>query len=105
MVAGFAEVVEREETLVAEACNHPNCLVLPFTVELIRLAAEPACKVIGWRLLPSRGQRGAVSGDRKQTTYAFVSWRVADNPGVDGATSGLSQVDYGAENGAGKRWV
>src|SRR5208282_1449455 len=29
--------------------------------------------------LPSRGQRGAVSGDRKQTTYAFVSWRVADN--------------------------
>jgi hypothetical protein len=29
MVAGFAEVIEREETLVAEACNHPNCLVLP----------------------------------------------------------------------------
>jgi hypothetical protein len=39
MVAGFPEVVEREETLVAEACNHPNCLVLPFMLELIRLAA------------------------------------------------------------------
>jgi hypothetical protein len=26
------EVVEREETLVAETCNHPNCLVLPFQV-------------------------------------------------------------------------
>jgi hypothetical protein len=39
MVAGFAEVIEREETLVAEACNHPNCLVLTFSVELIRLAA------------------------------------------------------------------
>jgi len=39
MVAGFAEVIEREETLVAEACNHPNCLVLPFSLELIRLAA------------------------------------------------------------------
>ena len=34
-----------------------------------------------------------------------VGFRVADNPGVDSATSGLSQVDYGAENGAGKRWV
>jgi hypothetical protein len=32
-------------------------------------------------------------------------FRLADNPGVDIATSGLSQVDYGAENGAGKRWV
>jgi hypothetical protein len=41
MVAGFAEAIESEseETLVAEACNHPNCLVLPFSVELIRLAA------------------------------------------------------------------
>src|ERR1700722_12413948 len=28
--------------LVAGACNHPNCLVLPFSVELIRLAAEAA---------------------------------------------------------------
>jgi hypothetical protein len=27
---------------VAEACNHPNCLVLPFGVELIRLAAKAA---------------------------------------------------------------
>jgi hypothetical protein len=25
--------------MVAGACNHPNCLVLPFSVELIRLAA------------------------------------------------------------------
>jgi hypothetical protein len=24
--------------LVVAVCNHPNCLVLPFTVELIRLA-------------------------------------------------------------------
>jgi hypothetical protein len=39
MVAGFAEVAEREEGLVAGACNHPNCLVLPFSLELIRLAA------------------------------------------------------------------
>jgi hypothetical protein len=39
MVAGFVEVIEREETLVAEACNHPNCLVLPLSLELIRLAA------------------------------------------------------------------
>ncbi len=37
----------------------------------------------------------------------MVSQRVGcmNNPGVDNATSGLSQVDYGAENGAGKRWV
>ncbi len=34
-----------------------------------------------------------------------VGFRVADNPGVDSATSGLSQVNYGAENGAGKRWA
>src|SRR5260370_18496100 len=27
-----------------------------------------------------------------------VGFRVADNPGVDNATSGLSQVDYGAES-------
>jgi len=39
MVAGFAEVIEREETLIAAACNHPNCLVLRFSLELIRLAA------------------------------------------------------------------
>jgi len=31
--------------------------------------------------------------------------KASDNPGVDIATSGLSQVDYGAENRAGKRWV
>jgi hypothetical protein len=39
MVAGFGEVIEREETLVAAACNHPNCLVLFFKLDLIRLAA------------------------------------------------------------------
>jgi hypothetical protein len=39
MVAEFPEVTETKETLVAEACNHPNCLVLPFRMELIRLAA------------------------------------------------------------------
>jgi hypothetical protein len=39
MVAGFAEVIEREGTLVAEACNHPNCLVLPFSFPLVRIAA------------------------------------------------------------------
>jgi hypothetical protein len=38
-VAGFSEVAERRDLVVAEACNHPNCLVLPFRMELIRLAA------------------------------------------------------------------
>jgi len=39
MVAGFTEVIESEETLVAEACNHPNCLVIPFSAQLIHCAA------------------------------------------------------------------
>jgi hypothetical protein len=39
MVAGFAEVIKREETFVAAACNYPNWLALPFSMELIRLAA------------------------------------------------------------------
>jgi len=39
MVAGFAKVIEREETLDAEACNHPNCLVLPFSFSVVRVAA------------------------------------------------------------------
>jgi hypothetical protein len=39
MVAGFAEVMESEETLVAAACNHPNLLVLPFRMKLLRAAA------------------------------------------------------------------
>jgi hypothetical protein len=39
MVAGFAEVIESEEALVAQACNHPNCLALPFSFNLIRSAA------------------------------------------------------------------
>src|ERR1700676_4207438 len=30
-----AEIMEKEEGLVAAACNHPNCLVLPFRLELI----------------------------------------------------------------------
>jgi hypothetical protein len=42
MVAGFGEVIEREETLVAEACNHPNCLVLLFRLEMNRLARASA---------------------------------------------------------------
>jgi hypothetical protein len=39
MVAGFAEVIDREEILVAAACNHPNCLVLPFRFPMVRTAA------------------------------------------------------------------
>jgi hypothetical protein len=38
MVAGFAEVIEREETLVAAACNAPNALIVPFRIELLRPA-------------------------------------------------------------------
>jgi hypothetical protein len=39
MLAGYREVAERKESLVAGACNRPNCLVLPLSLELIRLAA------------------------------------------------------------------
>jgi len=39
MDAGFAEVTDREDFLVAWACNHPNLLVIPFRTELIRCAA------------------------------------------------------------------
>ena len=39
MVAGFGEVIEREEPLVAEARNHPNCLVLRFSFPMVRVAA------------------------------------------------------------------
>jgi hypothetical protein len=39
MVAGFADVAERKEILVAGACNHPNCLVIPFKTVLKRCAA------------------------------------------------------------------
>jgi len=39
MGAGYSELVAAEWFLVAEACNHPNCLVVPFWLELIRLAA------------------------------------------------------------------
>src|ERR1700693_441801 len=44
----FAGADTSEDTVVAEACNHPNCLVLPFRLELIRLATQPVYKVIGW---------------------------------------------------------
>jgi hypothetical protein len=41
MVAGFAEVIEREENLVAEARYVPNTqlLSIPFRSELIRCVA------------------------------------------------------------------
>jgi len=32
------EAIERLSKGFAGACNHPNCLVLPFRLELIRLA-------------------------------------------------------------------
>jgi hypothetical protein len=39
LVAGCRELVHRKEQLIAEAYNHPNLLVLPFRLELIRVAA------------------------------------------------------------------
>jgi hypothetical protein len=39
MVAGYSELVGENELLVAEACNHPNLLVMPFSLELVRAAA------------------------------------------------------------------
>jgi len=39
MVLEFAGIAEKNEILVAEACNHPNLLVLPFALELTRRAA------------------------------------------------------------------
>jgi len=39
MVAGYSELIRAEQFLVAEACNHPNLLVIPFRAELIRCAA------------------------------------------------------------------
>jgi len=39
LIAGFAELIEGKDFLVAGARNHPNCSVLPFGVELIRPAA------------------------------------------------------------------
>jgi hypothetical protein len=56
--------------------------------------------------IPLRGQLIRFVASAAQTiAISRVGFRVADNPGVASATSGLSQVDYGAENGAGKRWV
>ena len=38
LLVAFSEVL-KEGALVAKACNHPKCFVLPFRLELIRLAA------------------------------------------------------------------
>jgi hypothetical protein len=38
MVAGYRQLVDRKQQLIAEA-NHPNCLVLQFSFEMIRSAA------------------------------------------------------------------
>ena len=66
-------------------------------------------------LLPFEIVAQSITSLRRQTignprsvlpTSPFLdSFRISDNPGVEIATSGLSQADYGAENGAGKRWV
>lgn len=32
-------MIEKEEILVAKAGNHPNCLVLPFSFPMVRVAA------------------------------------------------------------------
>jgi hypothetical protein len=40
---------------------------------------------------------GAVSGDRKQTTYAFVSWRVArDTPAISRKANGVFSFPHKA---------
>jgi hypothetical protein len=39
MAAGYWEIAEKKDRVVAEACNHPNWLVLPFRFELIKPAA------------------------------------------------------------------
>jgi hypothetical protein len=36
---GMQNSLKQKKIFVAGACNHPNCLVLPFSAELIRLAA------------------------------------------------------------------
>jgi hypothetical protein len=36
---GFAEIIERKESLVAEARNAPNAFQIPFRIELRRPAA------------------------------------------------------------------
>ena len=36
---GLQKLLKGRNFLVAGACNHPNCLVLPLKLELIRLAA------------------------------------------------------------------
>src|ERR1700731_4590355 len=39
--AGILDSGLVDHEMVAGACNHPNCLVLPFRLELIRPAAKP----------------------------------------------------------------
>ena len=48
---------------------------------------------------------GEYSEPVSYTARSNGNFRFANNAGVDIAMTGLSQVDYGAENGAGKRWV
>jgi hypothetical protein len=36
---GSRKLLKRKDVLVAGACNHPNCLVLPFRFSMIRVAA------------------------------------------------------------------
>ena len=53
-----------------------------------------------WPYLPSRGQRGAVSGTRKQTSYAFLFWRVRRYSGMITRWPGGSHLwltDYAAK--------
>jgi hypothetical protein len=39
MVAGFAGIAEGRDILVAKACNHPNLLVIPFSLEIMHAGA------------------------------------------------------------------
>jgi hypothetical protein len=39
MAAGFGEVTEGKESVVAGASNDPHCLVLPFRFPMLRTAA------------------------------------------------------------------
>jgi len=39
LLQGTGNLFKKKERLIADACDHPNLLVLSFTLELIRLAA------------------------------------------------------------------
>ncbi len=39
IVVGLVEIIEQKDILFVGACNQPHCLVLPFSVEVIRPAA------------------------------------------------------------------